>query len=830
MNVNKNLINKRAFTLVEFIIAMSIALLITTVVSKAILSGTRSANVLTSKVYGQKSVRSAISFIAKDLMAAESITEPAIGATSSSLTITGTKFKQAAMTSTWSGNSDATKFKAVGSSQGVAWTKGKPPVVYVEESGIPVAKSSGYTLDYEEGLVDFTSDPPGAVTADFSTDITIEYSLDADNNLKRGLLVIADDVENTDIFEREADKMFNIKVLSREFELKTTIDASTGAYITDESSAFPDSNSNMNSLFFTDKDNGWAVDNECKVFKYDGATTLWSTESNTGTCSAAQTLNSVYMLSTDMGWAVGSAGKIFRYDGSDWTDESIVGVTPLPNLNGVGAKDLNDVVSVGGSTNSASVSYDGSKWINDTPDPSSVKTMKGFAQYAGTKYAVGNAGEVYKVGATICEGSCSDGALVVDGNTELENTIDGVLIPGGPFDAGNPLEIDTAIVRTNRAYNFTSVILRDGAVVTHSQGAGAGTTSPGLDFKVQGTMSIDDDSSINLDHKGYPTLGSIVTGTYGPGSLGGTGSGAGYGGEGGTSHYASGGSPYGAPPAAPRLGSGGRRGYDNANLNGIGGGSIKIRATTLNLIGWIYALGENGTIMPKMLEGNGGGSGGGIHLLSPNSVNAGRINVDGGSGGIGEQGGDGGGGGAGGRVTIEGPSSGTPTMDGGSGGSGSPNGGAGGAGGFDNTLPYTAPGSSADGWMLMYDTGANILNGMNIVSNQNNPGNYHMWVVGDRGTIYQYDSATDSWDDKNDNSGVDVTATNQKLNAVNFFDESIGWAVGDAGIVLRYDSDLDQWFEISSGTGENLNGVFMYSKDEGYIVGESGTVLKIGSA
>ena len=494
----------------------------------------------------------------------------------------------------------------------------------------------------------------------------------------------------------------------------------------------------------------------------------------------------------------------------------------------MGAKDLNDVVSVGGSTNGASVSYDGSSWSSNSPDPSGTNAMNDFAQFMGTKIAIANAGEVYKVGATICEGSCSDGALVVDGNTELENTIDGALIPDGPFNSANPLVIDTAItpadLNTNRIYNFTSVILRDGAVVTHSQGAGAGTTSPGLDFKVQGTMSIDAGSSINLDAKGYATNG-------GPGSSGGTGSGAGYGGEGGTSHgSASGGSAYGAPPAAPRLGSGGKRGFDGGNLNGIGGGSIKIRATTLSLSGWIYARGEDGTIRAGYAEGNGGGSGGGIYVLSPNSVNASRINVEGGNGGIGEYGGDGGGGGAGGRITIEGPASGSPILSGGAGGSGSPNGGAGGAGGFDNTLPYTAPGSSADGWMLMYDTGTNKLNGMSIVSSENDPGNYKMWVVGDRGTIYQYDSATDSWDDKNDNSGVDVTATNQKLNAVNFFDESIGWAVGDAGIVLRYDSDLDQWFEISSGTGENLNGVFMYSKDEGYIVGESGTVLKIGSA
>ncbi len=398
MNMNNNLINKRAFTLIEFMIAMSIALLITTIVSKAILSGTRSANVLTSKVYGQKSVRSAISFIAKDLMAAESITEPAIEATGPGLTIQGSKFKQAAMTSSWPTNADSTQFKAAGASQGVAWTKGKPPVIYVD--GDPVdPTTTEYTLNYDEGLIDFTSeDPPeGAVTADFSTDITITYSLDTiDNNtrLMRGTLVIADDVENTDIFEREADKMFNIKVLSREFELRTTIDASTGAYVVNQSKTLRTDLGlletatlpSLNSLFFNGLSDGWAVGNSGSIYRYNGA---WSAPAS----PTSANLNNISFADTSTGFMTGNNGTAYSYNGAGWTDISSIS----ENMNSAYISDNNDIGVVGaGGAGGTNFAYDGSAWSNG-PLANNEFELKAISQYASGKYAAANNGMVYNM-------------------------------------------------------------------------------------------------------------------------------------------------------------------------------------------------------------------------------------------------------------------------------------------------------------------------------------------------------------------------------------------------------------------------------------------------
>ena len=398
MNVNENLINKRAFTLVELMIAISIALLITTIASKAILTGTRSANVLTSKVYAQKSVRSAISFIAKDLMAAESITNPAIGATDSGLTIQGSKFKQAAMTSTWSGNPDpTTKFKAAGSSQGVAWTKGKPPVVYVveEENGDPIAQSSGYTLNYEEGLVDFIiPDSSRVVTADFSTEITITYSLDntITNNtrLMRGSLVIADHVENTDIFEREADKMFNINVTSREFALRTTIDASTGSYVVELES--PPTAENLNSAFFTDENSGWVAGDNGALYEFAGVGQTWPNHS-----IGSANLNSINFADESTGTIVGNNGTILQHAGGVWTPDAPV----ASNLTGVFNKDKNSVLAVGVNAGTGiSYTYDGTGWESKI-DATSTVPFNDISEYVSDKYVVADSGKIYSAGSNI---------------------------------------------------------------------------------------------------------------------------------------------------------------------------------------------------------------------------------------------------------------------------------------------------------------------------------------------------------------------------------------------------------------------------------------------
>ncbi len=824
MNMNNNLINKRAFTLVEFIIAMSIALLVTTVVSKAILSGTRSANRLSSKVYGQKSVRSAISFIAKDLMAAESITEPAIYETSSRLTIQGSKFKQAAMTSAWSGNPDpTTKFKAAGSSQGVAWTKGKPPVVYVEDaSGDPIAQSSGYTLNYEEGWVDFTvaPDPTKAVTADFSTDITITYSLDADNNLKRGLLVIADDVENADIFEREADKMFNIKVISREFELRTTIDASTGSYVIPLTSPTAQK---LNSAFFIDENKGWVAGDNGALHEFDGVTQTWADQS-----SGAANLNNINFADNSTGTVVGNSGTILQYAGGVWTPDTSV----ANNLTGVFNKDRNSVLAVGvNATEGMSYTYDGAGWVNKI-GADGTEPFNGISEYVSDKYAVANAGKVYRVGPD------SDGDVIITGTVNIDDLYEQDTVAGASRGLGHGA--GTYNPDSGNYPKFDNLTINSGGVLTAR--LNTNDNPERVEFDVVNTLTVNTGGSIDVTGKGY--YGTPYWGQLRPGAGAGgryshwaglldmvAGQGAGHGGRGAQPNdsyccwdYSVSARTYNAYPELPTFGSVGGASTSGGNGygGGKGGGAIRIRATTANISGTIWANSTNANppySWPN--RGNGGGSGGGIYIQTESSVNLSKLSARGGNGSSGS-GGQGGGGG-GGRITVSSPisPSGSAILTKGSGGSSSfPS-----ENGTYNWANEPFPAIQAPIiWQEFYDAGAQNLNSITINGNNADATNSFMWVAGNGGTLLKHDSteASTVWDEYTD-------ANFGNLRAVNFFDDNIGWAVGDAGTILRYDVELDQWFEIPSGTNENLNDVFIYSRDEGYIVGDNGTFLKIGS-
>ena len=831
MNVN-NIINKRAFTIVEFMIAISLALLITTIVSKAIISGTRSANRLSSKVYGQKSVRSALNFIAKDLMAAESITNPAIGITDSSLTIRGTKFKNAEMTSAWPTNADTTQFKAAGSSQGVAWTKGKPPVIYID--GDPVdPTTTEYTLNYVEGLIDFTSeDPPErAVTADFSTDITITYSLDTiDNNtrLMRGTLVIADNVENTDIFEREADKMFNIKVLSREFELITTIDASTGSYVIPLTAPTAEK---LNSAFFTNENKGWLAGDNGALFEFDGVAQTWTNQSIVD----GDNLNSINFADKSTGTIVGNNGTVLQYAGGAWSPPS----NPVSNdLTGVLKKDTNSILTVGVNAGEGiSYTYDGAGWQNKT-NSSGTEPFSDVSGYFKNKYAVANDGKVYRISANDGDVEIKSGYTINIADIFNRDDLEGVITRRGDNKGLN--SASTYNPDNGSVPRFANVIIRTNASFTTSN-------LVRLEFEAAETLTIESSAKIDATAKGYEgglqAWGGYRNGTKGSGPGGGgggnlngsAGGGGGYGGnggEGGRDKPGAGGISYGAYPEEPTFGSGGGGGHSGGNDNpagGRGGGAIKIKANYIVNNGTIEAKG--GAPYQNVMYGNAPGSGGGIYLESLSTIDATRIFAEGGDAPTCSSTCSAGGGG-GGRITFNAQITGVPALEGGDSGRRWPDTwweAEDGEGGQYVQISKPFSFSETNEWKEFYDAGNQNLNGISITENAANPAEYQLYVVGNGGIIYQYDSAAGSWDDKNDNNGVDVTATTQNLNAVHFFDENTGWAVGDAGTILRYDGELDQWFEIPSGTNDNLNDVFMYSKDEGYIVGDNGTLLKVGS-
>ncbi len=612
----------------------------------------------------------------------------------------------------------------------------------------------------------------------------------------------------------------------------------SGFIISDESDLL-NTPRDLTALHFTSGNNGWISDVGGYVTQYglNGATYEWLTPIPLNTSS--NRLNDVYFVSESLGWAVGNGGRIFEYTGTWDINTKASGTTD--NLYGVAASDGNDVVSIGGGgASGTSTSFNGSTWNINVPDSSTTNIMNGVDQNIGVKYAAGNLGQVYIANITQITGDGSDGALVVDGTTATNNTLNGTVITGGPFNSSNPLVTDTKIVRTNRIYNFTSVTLQNGAVLTHSNAAGSGTSNPGIEFKVQGSVVVNAGTSINLNYRGYSA---------------GSGPGAGA--------VRAGGSAY-----SDELGSGGASGQGSGGVGGTGGGMIKIAANSVVLGGTITANAGNGTYVFGFNGGSGGGAGGQIHIIGvtdfsgltqisatggAGSNHGGQMTCDpsgplssgGGGGSSGSNGGDGGlatttggssscnkngggGGGAGGRVTVESPTepAGVPVLTGGARGAGWGSAENQGIVGGSGSYSYVVF-SSTIKWNLAYDAGNMNFNGINIVADSDNASEYFLTVAGDNGEIYQYGSALNHWDDKNDKSGVDVRPTNQKLNAIYFFDDKNGWAVGDAGTILNYDYYLDQWLEIPSVTANNLNDIFLYSKDEGYIVGDNGTLLKI---
>jgi len=238
-----------------------------------------------------------------------------------------------------------------------------------------------------------------------------------------------------------------------------------------------------------------------------------------------------------------------------------------------------------------------------------------------------------------------DGALVVDGTNASGSTFNGQIIPGGPFNQSNPLELDTNLFMNvgrvgvqNRIWSFTNVTLQNGACLTHSYQAGGQTEVEGLELRLSGNLNIDATSKIDISGKGYRRKSAElfpIQGTpswfSGPGSssyVGGGGYGA-IGGMGGTeANYGS--IAYGTSTGVEYLGSGGGV-YDKTtappDLDGNGGGRIKIIANNVNISGSIQANGLGGKAART-----GGGSGGGILIYTNSMVFNGVLSAAGGGG------------------------------------------------------------------------------------------------------------------------------------------------------------------------------------------------------
>jgi len=200
------------------------------------------------------------------------------------------------------------------------------------------------------------------------------------------------------------------------------------------------------------------------------------------------------------------------------------------------------------------------------------------------------------------------------------------------------LRIQAATVTVEGVHSFLNLELLNGARMTHPQTTS--TTEYGLEFSAW-TVTLDSNSTINVDARGYPggnregnsasyglTLGLAPGSTYR--------SGGSYGGSGGALE----GTPaslYGNLTAPAELGSGGSYGAGGVS-GGDGGGRLRVNAVNIVIDGEVSADGGNG-------QGNdaGSGSGGGIYFVVSTISGRGTVTANGGGYQIG---------GGGGRIAV----------------------------------------------------------------------------------------------------------------------------------------------------------------------------------
>jgi len=147
----------------------------------------------------------------------------------------------------------------------------------------------------------------------------------------------------------------------------------------------------LNSVFFVDNNNGWAVGENGVILYYNG--TDWNLQNSNTTCF----LNSVFFLDKNNGWAVGDSGTILKYDGIKWETQISGTLDPLKSVfftdinNGWVAKYCCDLLK-----------YNGKKW--ETPNTGifiNLNSLYLFDSKSG--WVSGNSGKLYKLIDTIWE-------------------------------------------------------------------------------------------------------------------------------------------------------------------------------------------------------------------------------------------------------------------------------------------------------------------------------------------------------------------------------------------------------------------------------------------
>lgn len=146
----------------------------------------------------------------------------------------------------------------------------------------------------------------------------------------------------------------------------------------------------LNSVYFTDADNGWAVGRQGKVIHTTNGGATWTVQ-NSGT---TKDLEQIQMINNTVGYAVGDGGTFIKYDGSNWTTRTLLSTLDYSALyfmdenNGYIGSDWChiDLTSDGGSS-----------WVNKVNNSSYVNKVNGFGTSDGSDiWAVGSGGFVLK--------------------------------------------------------------------------------------------------------------------------------------------------------------------------------------------------------------------------------------------------------------------------------------------------------------------------------------------------------------------------------------------------------------------------------------------------
>jgi hypothetical protein len=198
-------------------------------------------------------------------------------------------------------------------------------------------------------------------------------------------------------------------------------------------------------------------------------------------------------------------------------------------------------------------------------------------------------------------------------------TTNTALSPGDLLYEGADLIVSNCTLTVNGAHNFASLLLTDGAVLTHSP-APNGEPDDRLDLTITNDLTVDATSRVDANARGYAA-------TNGPGKgLGDydNSSSGGHGGPGGNGFGSlAGGGAYDAVLAPSQWGSGGGNIGSSPSPGGAGGGVIRLNVGgVLTVAGQLSANGE-GTF-------DSGGAGGSIHLTVGTLAGAGTISAKGG--------------------------------------------------------------------------------------------------------------------------------------------------------------------------------------------------------